>query len=98
MTQKIVLYHGSLEELNSRNPNEQYEFHNKYGSYISTDFFYNNQWSRRISGQILADGYAGLINRRTNFILRGLITQFLYANVEGTPIVRKEKPKEKKKK
>jgi hypothetical protein len=81
--EEIVLYHGSLEELNSRGKDKQYKFANKHR-------FSYDDWSWRrdeeILKQVLAEeGYDGLVNMRTS------VRNVFFLPIpffEGTPIIR----------
>jgi len=88
LERKVVLYHGSLQELNSRNPSEQYRFSDKSMGFISGEYFWNNSWFENISNELRENGYDGIVNRKTCFGRLGIIDTSPVARVEGTPIVR----------
>ncbi|MBI2449277.1 hypothetical protein HYV49_03185 [Candidatus Pacearchaeota archaeon] len=81
----IVLYHGSLAELNSRDSEKQYRF-------AEALFFISDKVDRnkQLKEQLSTIGYDGLVNMKTSivsihFVLSGEST---YYRVEGTPILR----------
>jgi hypothetical protein len=85
---EVVLYHGSLEELNSRDSDKQYRF-TKNNSYISSNYV-DETLIRDISNEILKLGFSGIVNARTiskTDIRENLISYTTY-RMEGTPIVR----------
>jgi len=82
--EEIVLYHGSLEELNSRDQDKRYKFANKHR-------FSYDDWSWRRDGETLKQalaekGYAGLVNMRTS--IRNILFVLPIPFFEGTPIIR----------
>ena len=90
--EEIVLYNGSLEELNSRDLNKQYTFAKE--PYFMSEFYEDKPGTSRLFSNILAEkNYAGLVNMRT-------ITSDIddsdkswkarFVAIEGTPIVRKD--------
>jgi|WetSurMetagenome_2_1015567.scaffolds.fasta_scaffold130867_2 hypothetical protein len=85
---KIVMYHGSLDELNSRNPDDQYEFAEKLSMVLAGYPLDNEDWTKWMQMQIKGKGYDGIVNRRTIITIENLTE---YARVEGTPIIRVKK-------
>ena len=82
---EIVLYHGSLAELNSRDPNMQYRFADELS--FTSDYHDNYHSIRK---ELLDKGYDGIVNRKT----RGLyVFIFNLFKVEGTPIIKIDKGK-----
>lgn len=82
----IVLYHGSLAELNSRyHRQEQYELGREV-YYISSDFDEEN-FERKAKTEIKNLGYLGIVNCRTLFCGSRDFSDFY--RVEGTPIVKR---------
>ncbi len=83
MVKKIVLYHGSLEELNSRDPNKQYRFAEEL-SYVSS----KPKFIEDIDNveEITSNGWDGLVNKRCFSFPSSSIIGYL----EGTPIIRVE--------
>jgi len=87
----LILYHGSLQELNSRNPNEQYKFGEH--PFFNSEFYpYTNfsLWASQIAEKLHSKGYDGLVNRRTIFrdVFSLEALPQLHAAVEGTPVMR----------
>ena len=88
--EKIVIYHGSLAELNSRDEN-----HKKY-RFTEQEFFISERYEeideeditydKRIAKEILNKEYDGLVNARTIVIAQESAMD-LY-KIEGTPIKR----------
>ena len=82
----VVLYHGSLAELNERSE-QQHEFADSI-SYISNLHFTDDamSWDKKIKKELIETGYDGLVNRRTisEFCRNGFSCA-----IEGTPIVKK---------
>ena len=82
---EVVLYHGSLAELNSRNPNRQYEFARDL-SFMHV----KGAFDESLEDGMRKSGYDGLVN----FTETGETGE---RTTQGTPIVRKKySPKTKK--
>ncbi|MEN9626730.1 MAG: hypothetical protein RL557_1058 [archaeon] len=83
----IILYHGSLNELNERT-NGQYTFAQD-SSFVSLPGKYQSveRMEHEIKRQLAKKDYHGLVNRRTTAVSedgRAWVSGF----IEGTPIVR----------
>lgn len=95
----IVLYHGSLTELNSRNHQRQYEFapeltFRSIPCSVGDVDIYRPKKERDvplplegIKRELLEKGYSGLVNMRTI-----MFNKYHYFAVEGTPIIEKVAP------
>jgi len=87
----LMLYNGSLQELNLRNSNDQYQF-GEHPSFTSDFYPYAdvNLWTHQIGEKLRAKGYDGLVNERRFY--RDIYSQDappkLFVSVEGTPIMR----------
>lgn len=89
-----MLYHGSLEELNSRMPKDiryRYAFAEDVGTVAYLVFGYGRKGLTlaldEVERRVLEDGFAGLVNRRTSHSFSEG-PHGLSLLVEGTPIVR----------
>ena len=90
--EEVIIYHGSLQELNSRDQNKQYEFV-KEESFISGVYDKMDEgiiYRHKIAREISTKGYDGLVNSRTIIFSEEETCdlRFLYI-IEGTPIKRK---------
>lgn len=89
--ENVVLYHGSLAELNSRDPNRQYTFADRLSFRHGPDnFLYHNIFFEGLIEKLREKGYAGIVNRKTSHSVEnsrngGGVASLM---VEGTPIVR----------
>ncbi len=101
---KVVLYHGSLKELNSRDKRKQYTFASDL-SFISKGYkdpykaepnsefdMINNFKDAKAIGNVLKEiqkkGYDGLVNVRS--LLYNDHTNIIRMAIEGTPIILEE--------
>lgn len=88
----IVLYHGSLEELNSRNPEKQYRIAEE--DFFITDFeelgFIHQDPYQSIKKQIQKKDYIGLVNARSIIRIESNFggAHMRFFGMEGTPIIR----------
>lgn len=95
----IVLYHGSLEELNSRDPDKQYRFapltefissEYRANTYINGGGFIEDLLSEareQIIKEIFNKDFDGLVNAKT--ILYGKYTDSsTMMRIEGTPVIK----------
>ena len=90
----VVLFHGSLEELNSLDPEKQYEIAGK--SFRSIQRWENGRPFLGILGgvetyiedELFRRGYDGIIHKQTIPIDKVLWTYPIF-RIEGTPIQRK---------
>ena len=90
----VVLYHGTLEELNRRNPPErQYEFVPDVYSFIT------HSDPESFKSKVLERGFDGLVNRKTSlsYIGDAYHSESRYL-LEGTPIMLVKIPVTKKRK
>ena len=88
-TEEIVLYHGSLNELNSRDPKEQYRFAKEKCFETTNDHYSIDD---ECVNDVREEGYAGLVNCKVTYFTGH------YAEIktclQGTPIVRISSPKQ----
>jgi len=89
----IRLYHGSLEELNSKDLNRQYKLCDQ--DFFITDFenlaFFKEKPYEEIKKQVQKRSYDGLINVRSIIkieYINGI--HMRHFGMEGTPIVKKK--------
>lgn len=86
----VVLYHGSLDELNSRG-NAKYIFA-KQQSWSSREVPNKENWDLAVSADLRSAGFDGLVNRRTAYVYKGEdVPGYGYGAVvvEGTPVHRR---------
>lgn len=87
----IVLYHGSLAELNSRDPGRQYRFAEDL-EFVSRALRYRENLSEMYDlfrEELREKGYDGLVNK--TLLVTGDTLYLCKIVVEGTPIVRVKK-------
>ena len=85
--EEIVLYHGSLDELNSRNPDRQYRLADQESFVHECSNHTNYRDSCEVTRSLLRkEGHDGIVNRRTSHSIRS--DHFVKYLIEGTPIVR----------
>tara|TARA_Y100000310_G_scaffold264108_1_gene274654 strand:- start:163 stop:429 length:267 start_codon:yes stop_codon:yes gene_type:complete len=87
MTNQIMIYNGPLEELNSRNPEEQYKFAK------STIFFskpYNAMYiSDRLNSELSKEGLDGIVNAQFSYYFsKPGAASTTKVRVSGTPILK----------
>ncbi len=85
----IIIYHGSLAELNSRNPDKQYQFAEElffiseaqpeYSDYLTKSY------KEIIKEELVRKKYNGLVNARTMAIAGIRLDKY---RIEGTPILK----------
>lgn len=92
----IFLYHGSLDELNSRDPAKQYKFaeeleffslHSITGNIRMVDVKVGNWYNQKIKEELRRRGYDGLVNKNL-LVISSDGANYSIITAEGTPIVR----------
>ena len=81
IAKEIVLYHGSLEELNSRDPSKQFKFARELEFFSQPKERYDGRWREYVANDLRKQGYNGLVNVRQSCFSS-------YVMLEGTPIIR----------
>ncbi len=86
------VYHGSLEELNSRDRDIQYRFADN--DCFFSKIYLDEEFRRGVAEELSQLGFDGLVNVRTNIIpfmtlpSSGQRNILCHRSMEGTPIVR----------
>ncbi len=84
---KIILYHGSLEQLNSRSPDEQYESAEELS--FCSEYTYSSREDDvgELEKEIQNKGFDGIVDLK--YKPERTVGHRAFFNVEGTPIVKK---------
>jgi len=84
----VKLYHGSLNELNSRDPKRQYKFAKEPTILLVHDIVRSSQIESRFKNDLFERGYDGIVNRKTTpYFYKGdfYLSHISKVFVEGTP-------------
>ena len=95
----IVLYHGSLEELNSRDYRKQYSLAKEETFLLSgTIAYYSNsdlnlsaikEFYFKVRQDLCKQLFLGIVNMKTSFLNSPKLDSILHVIVEGTPITKR---------